>query len=283
MRNKKGFTLIELLAVIVILALIALIATPIVLNMINSARKSAAKSSALGYVDAIEYNNGFAEVDQPGYTMITGTKQVSELSGLKFKGKQPSSGNVTVDNDGKVTSAELCINDYKVEYTRPDVTNVTKGCDGSSESTIPTIDNCPGCKFVYTLNTLTIGTSTLPAGATDDYTTLTSIHPYFLGLITNSDTGVIEREFACGIENEKVFCLEGKSGNMNNNVNELDKFFSNCNYGTGNFSYECSGLSLFASTAGYGSASIQVNDDFNNRCEVSVSPYGDVSANCYEN
>ena len=132
MKNKKGFTLIELLAVIVILAIIALITTPIVLNMINSARKSAAKSSALGYIDAIEYNNGFAELDQPGYTMITGTKQVSELSGLKFKGKAPESGSVTVDNDGKVTTATLCINDYEVEYTRPEVTDVTKGCSGGS-------------------------------------------------------------------------------------------------------------------------------------------------------
>ena len=32
--NKKGFTLVELLAVIVILAIIALIATPIVINII---------------------------------------------------------------------------------------------------------------------------------------------------------------------------------------------------------------------------------------------------------
>ena len=33
--RKKGFTLIELLAVIVILAVIALIATPIILNIIE--------------------------------------------------------------------------------------------------------------------------------------------------------------------------------------------------------------------------------------------------------
>lgn len=53
-QNKKGFTLIELLAVIVILAIIALIATPIILNMINDAKKSAAKDSAYAYQDAAE-------------------------------------------------------------------------------------------------------------------------------------------------------------------------------------------------------------------------------------
>ena len=52
--NKKGFTLVELLAVIVILALIALIATPIILNVINDAKKQAAKDSAYGYMDAVE-------------------------------------------------------------------------------------------------------------------------------------------------------------------------------------------------------------------------------------
>ena len=37
--NKKGFTLIELLAVIVILAIIALIATPLVLKYIKKAEE----------------------------------------------------------------------------------------------------------------------------------------------------------------------------------------------------------------------------------------------------
>ena len=52
--KQKGFTLVELLAVIVILAVIALIATPQVLSMIESSRKGAAESSVLSYVDAVE-------------------------------------------------------------------------------------------------------------------------------------------------------------------------------------------------------------------------------------
>jgi len=53
--NKKGFTLIELLAVIVILAIIALIATPIVLNIISKARVSAAKDTVYGMMNTVEY------------------------------------------------------------------------------------------------------------------------------------------------------------------------------------------------------------------------------------
>ena len=43
-KSKKGFTLIELLAVIIILAIVALIATPIISNVINDARISAGRS-----------------------------------------------------------------------------------------------------------------------------------------------------------------------------------------------------------------------------------------------
>ena len=51
---KKGFTLIELLAVIVILAIIALIATPIILNIVEDSKKSAATESARLYVDGLQ-------------------------------------------------------------------------------------------------------------------------------------------------------------------------------------------------------------------------------------
>ena len=132
MNNKKGFTLIELLAVIVILAIIALIAVPIVLNMISHARRSAARSAALGYVDAIEYNNGFANAEMEGYTLITGTKNVSEIN-VKMKGKKPDSGSVTITNDGKVESATLCINGYNVKYTGKDA-KVEGKCSSNDNS-----------------------------------------------------------------------------------------------------------------------------------------------------
>lgn len=51
--NKKGFTLIELLAVIVILAVIALIATPVITGIIADSKKSSLKSEAMTIVGSL--------------------------------------------------------------------------------------------------------------------------------------------------------------------------------------------------------------------------------------
>ena len=64
--KNKGFTLIELLAVIVILAIIALIATPIILGIIDDARTESrertaelvAKGVELAYVSYLYDNDG---------------------------------------------------------------------------------------------------------------------------------------------------------------------------------------------------------------------------------
>ena len=52
--NKKGFTLIELLAVIVVLAIIALIATPVVMNTIADAKNEANERSLEKYATQLE-------------------------------------------------------------------------------------------------------------------------------------------------------------------------------------------------------------------------------------
>ena len=73
---KKGFTLIELLAVIVILAIIALIATPIVLSIINDTKESATFRSAEYYLDAVRVGSAF-----------TGKMSTKEKFGLKAVGE----------------------------------------------------------------------------------------------------------------------------------------------------------------------------------------------------
>lgn len=55
MKRNKAFTLIELVAVLVILAVISLIATPLLLNIIRRAKDVANKRSIDGYGRAVEY------------------------------------------------------------------------------------------------------------------------------------------------------------------------------------------------------------------------------------
>ena len=62
-KTKNAFTLIELLAVIVILAIIALIATPIVLGIVERARKSALENTAYGLMESakLQYTEGLLD------------------------------------------------------------------------------------------------------------------------------------------------------------------------------------------------------------------------------
>ena len=117
MKNKKGFTLIELLAVIVILAIIALIATPIILNMIENAKKGAAKDSAYGYIEAIDFQNSMSGIDSEKYKMVGPGEDLDVTTlDVKVKGSKPESGTVTIDSTGRVTSASIVINGYEVTY-----------------------------------------------------------------------------------------------------------------------------------------------------------------------
>ncbi len=106
MRNK-GFTLIELLAVIVILAIIALIATPIILGIINDARTEAKKRSAELAYSGVEYAITSYMFEHSGN--VPGS--VADLKD-HFK-----ADNVTFDSsNGKITDkagTELCTVSYE--------------------------------------------------------------------------------------------------------------------------------------------------------------------------
>ena len=132
--REKGFTLVELLAVIVILAIIALIATPAILNVIEKARKGAAESSALGYIDAVEKQIMINELDTTASKITDGVHKVSDLiiAGVTVKGDKPEKDK---DNDslvkierGQVVDYSLKIGDYVVNYDKEkNKASATKG------------------------------------------------------------------------------------------------------------------------------------------------------------
>ena len=126
MKSSKGFTLIELLAVIVILAVIALIATPIILNLIEKARLGAAESSAYAYIEAAEKAAVVTMMSAPN-TKVSGACTVAAENklncttggtlALDIKGEVPSGGSITFGENGSVESAtNLQMGSYYVSY-----------------------------------------------------------------------------------------------------------------------------------------------------------------------
>ncbi len=97
MWNKKGFTLIELLAVIVILAVIALIATPLIMNTIEDAKKGAAKNSVYGIIAAGELKHTKDDSAKDFNHTVTYT----ERSGLEYKGSKVNKFVLQLDKNGK--------------------------------------------------------------------------------------------------------------------------------------------------------------------------------------
>ena len=114
--KKNGFTLIELLAVIVILAIIALIATPIILGIINDAKRESQERSVELYASAVK--NGIAayqlremkEVEAGSYTS-------EELPfDVEYDGEVKCT-RIDIYEDGGVYVEGCTVNDIEVDYT----------------------------------------------------------------------------------------------------------------------------------------------------------------------
>ena len=117
--TKKGFTLIELLAVIVILAIIALIATPVVLNIISDAKDRAGLSSANFYLDALELSIAQSVLKEDNvkdgiYDILNGNLCLDNTCTKKLevevKGEVPATGSIAITN-GQIGDLSLNIND----------------------------------------------------------------------------------------------------------------------------------------------------------------------------
>ena len=110
--KKKGFTLVELLAVIVILAIIALIATPMIIGVIEKAKIGALKSSVDGLVESANLYYAQKQLKNDFQTTefsceSTGCKNENEI--LEIKGKVDY-GKIKIYSDGKIS---ICVENEK--------------------------------------------------------------------------------------------------------------------------------------------------------------------------
>ncbi len=109
----KGFTLVELLAVIVILAVLALIATPVVLSIIDDAKESAMLRSAEMYLSGVENavmreNMNSGGNFRPNECTITNGNMICDSTNVEVEvdGEVPSTGSIVFEN-GKIIEATL--------------------------------------------------------------------------------------------------------------------------------------------------------------------------------
>jgi len=97
---KKAFTLIELLAVIIILAVVALVATPIILDVIEDARNSANKETVHGLIKAGEYYYAESLLNEDKKQEMDGKTDI--YNKIVVSGEKPEIGNLYVNEQGKV-------------------------------------------------------------------------------------------------------------------------------------------------------------------------------------
>ena len=115
--NDKAFTLTELLAVIVILGVIAIITVPFIANIMAKARQDAFVDSTYSLVNAATQYRANAIMKHETRTLsmdfVNGSKP------LEISGDIPNSGNLIMDEDGKIElkvwsdKAKICVTKSK--------------------------------------------------------------------------------------------------------------------------------------------------------------------------
>ena len=136
--KKRGFTLIELLAVIVELSVIALITTPLIIGVIEKAKKGAFKNSVYGLIEST--NIYIAEnLDAGNISFICNGKDCITEDGnkLSFKGNVPKSG--TIKAEEQHIEVEYITDGTYCAYGTLEDLIIDKGC-ANIDITKPEID-----------------------------------------------------------------------------------------------------------------------------------------------
>ena len=109
-KNKRAFTLIELIAVLVIMAILALIVTPLVMNIIRKARVAADKRSIDAYGRSIE-------LAIAGYLLDNGKfpTDVSQLT-IEYSGNQVVCETTQLNSDSSVYLTGCTVGGRTVDY-----------------------------------------------------------------------------------------------------------------------------------------------------------------------
>ena len=238
--KNKGFTLIELLAVIVILAIIALIATPIILNIISDSKEESNKRSVELYGKAVE--QAIAKSQLNGNEIPAGDYTKTDVKTLtkdnisfevQYSGSEVTCTTNKLYEDGSIYLAGCTVNGTAVDYTygEQQITQVYK-------------------PQYYGDWSGTVGTTAAPSNPS-------SVPPtdknYYLGY--DVEDGKVSAAYVCFKRegNDTEYCLKGYDTEAYaTNTEVLEEAFgaSACSFGGGSSSCDSDGLRVDASSYG---------------------------------
>ena len=283
--KRKGFTLIELLAVIVVLAIIALIATPIVMNTIKNAKKGAAERTADNYIKQIETtiaekkleNNPLTDgpytIDENGN--LTGNGLTESVT-IDMSGTKPSGGTVKISN-GLVSKegTTMTVGDYDVKYNQEN--NKYEATEKGNTSSTTVV-------YRWSTDEIKNGATIDPTKYTKDASTLGK--SYYLKHVLDKDNKVTE-SYACAIFNSKEYCLRGGNSSFYGYAENEADYTGNAlilkqiegakiagvSCGISSFDSHCSGGSVYFGAGSNGGVGVNdgggncyVNDDGSSSC-----------------
>ena len=108
-KRKNAFTLVELVAVLVIMAIIALIATPLILTLVNKSKASANKRSVDAYGKAVEISIMRYLINKEEYPENLSTLEV------EYTGKKVVCNEMTLNTDGSLYLSECSVGGAEVK------------------------------------------------------------------------------------------------------------------------------------------------------------------------
>ncbi len=118
---KKGFTLIELLGIIVILAIIALVTTPVILNTIQTAREKAFIDTGYSLISAAKQYQVKKAGQNEELDLIIDYDNNRNIDVITLTGDLPDGGTFKIDENGKTElklwneKGKVCITKSKDE------------------------------------------------------------------------------------------------------------------------------------------------------------------------
>ena len=123
---KKGFTLLELLGVIILLAVISLIATPVVLNVVEDAKISADKSTVYALLDAARLYKSEAMFDETKQAKIDNVHNIYDDVTLLNK---PEEGKLHINNQGSTALSVIIRNKCYIKNLSDNEVTVKQASD----------------------------------------------------------------------------------------------------------------------------------------------------------